>query len=85
MIFAFWHLRQVYQFLSQFISCSTDSTYSHFAWLLGDFAEEGIVAMGNKLNFTMIGDKTKIFPKLLDVLDESTNTAKHAIVFIDGE
>ena len=72
-------------FLYQFATLSTDSAYSHFAWMTLVKEVETFNALGTTIPFPMLADKTQVLSRQLDVLDEDTGLAKHCVLLFDSE
>jgi len=63
------------------LGCSTDSVFSHFAWLNQSREKQGI--SGTK--YPLVADYTKETARAFGVLDETTGAAQRGLFIIDPE
>lgn len=66
---------------AQIVGCSTDSVYSHFAWLNMDKEKGGIKG----IEYPLVSDITKDISRAYDVLNEEEGIAYRGLFLIDKE
>jgi peroxiredoxin 2/4 len=63
------------------LGCSTDSVFSHFAWLNTPVAQNGIQGV----KFPLVSDFTKEVSRAYGVLNETSGAAQRGLFIIDPE
>jgi peroxiredoxin 2/4 len=66
---------------TEVLGCSTDSVFSHFAWLSTPVDKNGIQGV----KYPLVSDFTKEVSRAYGVLDESTGAAQRGLFIIDPE
>jgi peroxiredoxin 2/4 len=74
-------LPEFQEFDTEILGCSTDSVYSHWAWLNTPKEKNGIE--GTK--YPLVADFTKETARAYGVLDESSGVAQRGLFIIDPE
>jgi alkyl hydroperoxide reductase subunit AhpC len=69
------------EFDAEILGCSTDSVFSHWAWLNTPREKNGIAGTA----YPLVADFTKETARAYGVLDESTGAAKRGLFIVDPE
>jgi peroxiredoxin (alkyl hydroperoxide reductase subunit C) len=69
------------EFDAEIVGCSTDSVYSHWAWLNTPRDKNGIAGV----TYPLLADFTKETARAYGVLDEATGAAKRGLFIIDPD
>lgn len=69
------------EFDTEVLGCSTDSVFSHWAWINTPVEKNGIAG----LRYPLVSDYTKEVARAYGVLDEETGAAKRGLFIIDPE
>ncbi len=69
------------EFDTEILGCSTDSVFSHWAWLNTDPSKNGIAGT----TFPLVSDFTKGTARAYGVLDEASGAAQRGLFIIDPE
>ncbi len=69
------------EFDAEILGCSTDSVFSHWAWLNTERTKNGIA--GTK--YPLVADFTKETARVYGVLDEASGVAQRGLFIIDPE
>lgn len=69
------------EFDAEILGCSTDSIFSHWAWLNTPREKNGIAGTA----YPLVADFTKETARAYGVLDESTGAAKRGLFIVDPE
>jgi peroxiredoxin (alkyl hydroperoxide reductase subunit C) len=75
------HYEEFREFDAEVLGCSTDSIFSHWAWLNTPREKNGIA--GTK--YPLVSDFTKETARAYGVLDEATGVARRGLFIIDPE
>jgi peroxiredoxin 2/4 len=74
-------LKELQDLDTEVLGCSTDSVFSHFAWLNTPVAQNGIQGM----KYPLVSDFTKEVSRAYGVLDETSGAAQRGLFIIDPE
>jgi alkyl hydroperoxide reductase subunit AhpC len=75
------HADEFKEFDAEILGCSTDSVYSHWAWLNTPREKNGIAGT----TYPLAADFTKAAARAYGVLDEATGAAKRGLFIIDPD
>jgi peroxiredoxin 2/4 len=74
-------LKELQDLDTEVLGCSTDSVFSHFAWLNTPVAQNGIQGV----KYPLVSDFTKEVSRAYGVLDETSGAAQRGLFIIDPE
>ncbi|HTX58042.1 MAG TPA: peroxiredoxin [Verrucomicrobiae bacterium] len=69
------------EFDTEILGCSTDSVYSHWAWIGAPREKNGIAG----LKYPLLADYTKEVARAYGVLDEESGVAQRGLFIVDPE